>query len=80
MERTIKVEGTKVFFKPEEFKNYKKKPIVIQALQIDKAFQVYTLEGVMKGDPGDFLIIGVKGEPYPCKPDIFAETYEEVKE
>lgn len=41
---------------------------------------VITLEGVMHAKPGDMLIRGVKGELYPCKPDIFAATYELVKE
>jgi len=35
-----------------------------------------TLEGVHRADPGDWIIKGVKGELYPCKPDIFAQTYE----
>jgi len=39
---------------------------------------INTLEGVMKVSPHDFIIKGVKGEFYPCKPDIFAATYEEV--
>lgn len=39
---------------------------------------VQTLEGSMVGQKNDFLIQGVKGEIYPCKPDIFAETYEAV--
>lgn len=38
-----------------------------------------TLEGTMKAAPGDYIIKGVQGEFYPCKPDIFATTYEEVK-
>ena len=37
---------------------------------------IYTLEGVMTGDKGDWIIKGVKGECYPCKPDIFEQTYE----
>ncbi|OGW44480.1 MAG: hypothetical protein A2Y66_01700 [Nitrospirae bacterium RBG_13_41_22] len=37
-----------------------------------------TLEGVHRIDWDDFIIQGVKGEIYPCKPDIFAMTYEEV--
>lgn len=37
---------------------------------------VTTLEGVMEARPGDWLILGVKGEVYPCKPDIFAATYD----
>jgi len=35
-----------------------------------------TLEGEMRADVGDWIIQGVKGELYPCKPDIFAATYE----
>ena len=40
--------------------------------------EIATLEGVMRGDVGDWIIKGVQGEFYPCKPDIFAATYEEV--
>ena len=39
---------------------------------------VPTLEGVMKASYGDFIIKGVQGEFYPCKPDIFHATYSEV--
>lgn len=41
---------------------------------------IETLEGNMKAMPGDWIIKGVKGEFYPCKPDIFAATYEAVNE
>ena len=37
-----------------------------------------TLEGVMKATQGDYIIKGVKGEFYPCKPDVFEATYEAV--
>lgn len=37
---------------------------------------VFTMEGVMTADAGDYIIRGVKGEIYPCKPDIFEATYE----
>jgi hypothetical protein len=37
---------------------------------------IHTLEGTMAAQPGDWIIKGVKGEFYPCKPDIFAATYE----
>jgi hypothetical protein len=40
---------------------------------------IATLEGVMRADAGDWIIRGVKGELYPCKPDIFAATYEPVE-
>ena len=39
-----------------------------------------TLEGTMAASPGDWIIRGIKGEFYPCKPDIFEETYEKVDE
>ena len=78
---------------------YRKKPVVIEAMQIntredaqaapgvctggcgpdvpDDAWpHVHTLEGDHTWTPGDWLIRGVKGEFYFCKPDIFAATYE----
>lgn len=42
----------------------------------DGFIEIFTLEGVMQGDHGDWLIRGVKGEFYPCKADIFEATYE----
>lgn len=56
--------------------NYKKKPITIQAYQTDKELVIHTLEGDMKASIGDYIITGVNGEQYPCKPDIFEKTYE----
>lgn len=41
--------------------------------------RIETLEGVMRADLGDWIIKGVQGEFYPCKPDIFAATYEAVQ-
>ena len=41
---------------------------------------IMTLEGDHKADIGDFIIKGLKGEFYPCKPDVFAMTYDEVEE
>jgi hypothetical protein len=84
--------------KPQQ---YRKKPVVIEALRYDggmgetqdvKAFvggdlimdaathslTIKTLEGDMHISPGDYIIKGVQGEFYPCKPDIFKATYEEV--
>lgn len=45
---------------------------IVEYLEID------TLEGVMRALPGDWIIRGVNGELYPCKPDIFEKTYEAV--
>lgn len=40
---------------------------------------IQTLEGFMRLSPGDWIITGIKGERYPCKPDIFEATYEKVE-
>lgn len=57
---------------------YRKKPVVTEAYQHLGPQPIYidTLEGRMKADVGDWIITGVRGEKYPCKPDIFAATYE----
>lgn len=93
-------------------KRYRKKPVIIEAIQWNgnntrellkalievsntdsvrkiiekldfqgiKCLEIDTLEGVMKASIGDYIIKGVKGELYPCKPDIFEQTYEEVND
>ena len=89
-------------------KRFRKKPIVIEALQwtndtianlkeieefigykpylrdavltSEKTITIKTLEGEHKASIGDWIIKGIKGEFYPCKPDIFAKTYEEFEE
>ena len=57
---------------------YRKKPVVVEAYKTDKEIVIHTLEGDMKASIGDYIITGVNGEKYPCKPDIFEKTYEEV--
>ena len=88
-------------------KRYRKKPVVIEALQfLDTAERVVelshfidnqdvvvsykypedprlilqTLEGRLEASVGDYIIRGIKGEYYSCKPDIFNATYEAVEE
>lgn len=39
---------------------------------------IETLEGTMRAEQGDYIIKGIQGEFYPCKPDIFEATYEKV--
>jgi hypothetical protein len=46
----------------------------------NKTFWVPTWEGLLRASPGDWIIRGVKGELYPCKPDVFEATYEAVTE
>jgi hypothetical protein len=51
----------------------------LKECSINEAYcEIQTLEGVMRANGGDWIIKGVKGELYPCKPDIFKMTYEEV--
>jgi hypothetical protein len=73
---------------------YRKKPVVIEATQWFKMgdhpevyplpyegeYAIKTLEGYMSVNVGDYIITGVKGEHYPCKPDIFELTYEPAEE
>ena len=83
---------------------YRKKPVVIEAIQWDGSYKswqsinsqlgsgsrklkeeddflmVETLEGTMKANKGDYIIKGINGELYPCKPDIFEKTYEPVED
>lgn len=59
-------------------KKYSKLPVEVEAFQMDDDFFVDTIEGRMQGYKGDYLIVGVAGEPYPCKQEIFEETYREV--
>ncbi len=57
---------------------FRKKPVVIEAYQTQEEIDIPTLEGVMHANIGDWIITGVKGEQYPCKPDVFEKTYELV--
>ena len=54
---------------------------VCVSLKCDNANpHIHTLEGLMTVGNGDWVITGVQGERYPCKPDIFEQTYEPVEE
>jgi hypothetical protein len=59
---------------------FRKKPVVVDAYQTDVQIEIKTPEGTMIANPGDWIITGIKGEKYPCKPDIFEATYESVSE
>lgn len=68
---------------------YRKKPVVVEAevyragLEDGYLYEcpyIETLEGKHYISPGDYIITGIKGERYPCKPDIFEATYELVEE
>jgi hypothetical protein len=67
----------------EWFDGYHPNPLHPRGLVMDprtRTVEIKTLEGVMVGNVGDWIITGIKGERYPCKPDIFAATYEPVEE
>lgn len=57
---------------------FRKKPVVVEAYPATEEMDIETLEGVMHASVGDWIITGVNGEKYPCKPDIFKKTYEPV--
>lgn len=59
---------------------FRKKPVIIEAYQTEVEMVVSTLEGDMIASPGDWIITGVNGEQYPCKPDIFEKTYEPMND
>jgi hypothetical protein len=58
-----------------ESKRYRKKPVVITAYVAAEVELIETLEGTLRADVGDYVITGLRGERYPCKPDIFLMTY-----
>ena len=57
---------------------FRKKPIIIEAYQTKEEKIIQTLEGPLRAAPGDWIITGLRGEQYPCKPYIFEKTYELV--
>jgi len=61
---------------------FRKRPVVIEAElnSSNEDVPIITLEGTMIANPGDWIITGVKGERYPCKPDIFEKTYDLVED
>jgi hypothetical protein len=59
---------------------YRKRPVEVDVEgPIQQPETIHTLEGDMLATAGDYIITGVNGERYPCKPDIFAKTYEPVE-
>jgi len=63
-----------------DYKKAIKKPLPVRCIQINEPFEVETLEGVMKGQPGDWLMVGIHGEMYPISNEIFGKTYTIIKE
>lgn len=62
-----------------KFKKALKKPIPIQCFQMNEEFEIETMEGLMKGKKGDWLMVGISGEMYPCDKTIFEKTYTLLK-
>ena len=56
-------------------KPYKKKSYIVRSFKAKSDMKIDTLEGIMQAKKGDYIIEGVNGEYYPCKPDIFKKTY-----
>lgn len=73
-----------VWLKRYEVKSHPDEPVGAIVYRTDSGLNldliaIPTLEGTMTASPGDWIIRGIKGELYPCKPDIFAATYEPVE-
>ena len=64
----------------DKVKKFRKKPVIVEAYKTNEELMIQTLEGNMKASPGDWIITGVHGEKYPCKPDIFEKTSEPVED
>lgn len=64
---------------PDEFKSMDfRVSNLIRGYNTEDCLKIKTLEGTMIANIGDYIIKGVKGEFYPCNPDIFELTYEKV--
>jgi len=79
MDRNIYTDEGKIDTNDAVWEKFRKKPIVITAIQMNVPFRVETMEGWMVGKEGDWLIRGIKGELYPCDDEIFRMTYELAK-
>lgn len=54
-------------------------PIARRAIKIDEPFSCNTLEGITQGKAGDYLVVGIDKEIYPCDAEIFLKTYQQIK-
>ena len=77
--RQVALEQDDVDLEGAEWGKYRKRPVVIDAKQLTQRVEIDTREGTVVGEPGDYLIVGVEGEIYPCGREIFEQTYEEVE-
>jgi hypothetical protein len=75
--KPVVIEAVQFTYPPtEEFKRFINSG-GSRTVNIESNFaQIETLEGTMTADIGDYIIKGIKGEFYPCKPDIFEQTYD----
>lgn len=62
-----------------KFKKAVKRPIPIRCVQMNEPFEVETMEGTLTGKAGDWLMVGVEGELYPCDSAIFERTYDLIE-
>ena len=67
------------FLELDKFMKYGRDFKVIPSKPYDNVY-IFTLEGTHQASVGDFIIKGIKGEFYPCKPDIFELTYNKIDE
>ena len=65
---------------PEEIVSFVGSDNIIDLWPVKDEIGIRTLEGSLGATPGDWIIKGIQGEFYPCKPDIFEATYVKVEE
>ena len=63
-------------YDPKPFVKLYRKKTLTHAVHMNEPFSVETLEGIMEGKAGDWLMIGVNGEMYPCDAEVFEKSYE----
>lgn len=64
----------------EPYRTFRHKPVKVQAYKATHEDVIPTLEGAMKVHPGDYVVKGLLGEPYPVNKEVFHQLYEEVEE
>ena len=82
IKKPVEIEAIQFFDNPEnlaKLSSFGLDPVIVDySVPSMPVLKIRTLEGVMTAIEGDYIIKGVAGEFYPCKPDIFEQTYEQV--
>ena len=80
VKKPVQIQAEQWLGKSEQFERLTTNHTILPAIHEDGSCDIETLEGTMKCNLNDYIIKGIKGEFYPCKPDIFELTYKLVTE